>query len=654
MSDLFVECPVCEDTVDLTSSSSQSIVCPTCRRPIDLKKTPPIRRQAITRSEILPQPTSKATPGNATPESLVSFKTTQRNEEPSATIPVDTSTEHQASMPPKLAGQDGFKIRAGARTLKKHRNEKIVFALVVLATLFGIAFGIVFLRLQMEDYDDVAASNAPTSLNESTDAPTSVANSKLTETSTDLEGDNDDSSLTDADLGTEPEPPFEMPPEAFSYFAKQQVEECWRIIRPHIVSLEIENQYGKKQAAATIVDSRGWILTSYQAIKDAWQIEVTAATAELDLKGDKKPLVDLARGIIAVDEAHDLAILSVNRRFVVSFSDLVVSEKNLLVPGEYLLQSGAPSRQNPHGKSEVQIKSRRNFEELDPDFQAKIRSTQSDESETDAPLQTANNSWLNLNGGELAVPGMPLFQIDGQMVGMIVFSNKKVSEALPVHHVRKLIESASGTATPFERPQARNKSGNVVNVDSGSEARKLTVKLNQAGQACEQFLWLATDRQQYAALQEFSRQLSASIDFTRDSDDEAGSELVQQQLEIWGEKLGNQLGRVIHNEPERLTKLNQFAASEIKKGDKNSVVFFGSLYIGGIESPKLILKFDEMETFVNAPFNPEDPPMMPDSNWLFFVETPSLARPLKINHPFEGAIPTHSATILYAIGPIKK
>ena len=649
MSGLFVECPVCEETVDLTSSSRKSVVCPTCQRPIDLTKTSPMRRNPAN------QPFSEPTL-RASPEALVSFKNTnQRDEQPAqpTTATNDSPPELKNSTTAaaaKMGGHSGFRIRAGARTLKKHRNEKLVFALVVLATLFGIAFGIVFLRLQMKDQNETLASNEPQPVLESNDDSTLSAESGLTTTSTDV-GRNNDTEGAD-----EPEPvkelPLVVPPEKFRYFAKKQVEECWRITRPHIVSLNIESRYGKKSATATIVDSRGWILTSYQAIKDAWRIEVTASTATLDTTGNDKPLTDLVRGIVAVDEAHDLAILSVNRRFVVSFSDVVVSEKNLLVPGEYLLQAGAPSRKNPHGKHEIRIESRSRFEELSDDSQTRIRSTKSDESQSDAALQAADNSWLELDGGERATPGTPLFRINGQMVGMVAFSIDDVSLALPVQHVRKLIKSASGEVAPFVRPETRNNAGNVVNVDSESEARKLTIKLNRAGQACEQFLWLAKNRQQYAALQEFSRQLSLSLEFTISSEDEAGAELVQQQLDIWSEKLSSQLGRLIHDQPERLAKLNQLAESEIKKGDKNSVVFFGSLYIGGIATPKLILKFDEMETFVNVPFDPSDQPMMPESNWLFFVETPSLARPLKINHPVEGAIPTHSATIHYAIGPI--
>ena len=76
MSGLFVECPVCEETVDLTSSSRKSVVCPTCQRPIDLTKTSPMRRNPAN------QPFSEPTL-RASPEALVSFKNTnQRDEQP--------------------------------------------------------------------------------------------------------------------------------------------------------------------------------------------------------------------------------------------------------------------------------------------------------------------------------------------------------------------------------------------------------------------------------------------------------------------------------------------------------------------------------------------------------------------------------------------
>ena len=92
-----------------------------------------------------------------------------------------------------------------------------------------------------------------------------------------------------------------------------------------------------------IVDSRGWVLTSYHAIKDAWQVEVTASAKSLEALEKSKPLQDLARGVIAVDPVNDLAIIEVNRRFVVSLANVKIYDDDRIVSGEFLFQSEPPS-----------------------------------------------------------------------------------------------------------------------------------------------------------------------------------------------------------------------------------------------------------------------------------------------------------------------
>ena len=135
--------------------------------------------------------------------------------------------------------------------------------------------------------------------------------------------------------------------------------------------------------------------------------------------------------------------------------------------------------------------------------------------------------------------------------------------------------------------------------------------------------------------------------------DESGHELVEERLVQWEEKLSTSVAVVLSTDRERLKTLNKLAKSQIKKGDKTDVVFFGSIYFSGITSDMLILKFDKQEVFARVPFDPGMKTMLPTTNWLFFVRTGALANPVKVNIPGEGAVSTSSATLLYAVGPIR-
>ena len=81
------------------------------------------------------------------------------------------------------------------------------------------------------------------------------------------------------------------------------------------------------------------MVTSYRAVQNASNIHVKQTRPELDHEGEL--LTDLARGVIAADPNTDLAILEINRRFVVDFSNIEMAEDDYVVAAKRLLQCRA-------------------------------------------------------------------------------------------------------------------------------------------------------------------------------------------------------------------------------------------------------------------------------------------------------------------------
>ena len=621
-----VECPVCEEHFRPTRAPRNQVTCPSCRRTFDLSACLPLAD-----SDVGP-PTARPSP-----EALIGFDQPELASK-SSTDPPPLKT---ATIEIATEGSSGPEVHPRHYYRSKRKTTGFLIVMLLIAVFVGVVGGLLVMQLQknIDAQNQLAARNAELESSETAIEPPAMASTPDVDTSA-------APGTTQPDASTRPKnnQPRVIPQQDFFYFSKQQSNECWQMTRPHLVSLDVEGSYGRQRAVGIIIDSRGWILTSYHAIKDAWNIQVTASTKSLADLDQTQPLTDLVRGIVATDPEHDLAILAINRRFVVSFADLKISDDNRIVQGEFLMQGAPPSEEAPFGLAELKIDQRTSLEGLGPGGKAKAENYQ---------LMSPDLTWLTFASDQPVAPGTPLFRIDGTMVAMASFSVAEQAFCLPLEPLQRLINSADGEVKPFSPPVVKTSTGNVVTVDSDSPARKLTTKLNQIGQACEAFQFFPTDAQQYAQLQEFSRSIIATFDYLADSEDEAGVALVQADLDLWEKKLGINVSTIANREPERMKTLNQLARTEITKGNKTHVVFFGILYIGGIQSSKLILKFDEMETFVSTPFDPESEPMLPDSKWLFFVETPALARHLEIRVADEGNIPTESANLLYAVGPIE-
>ena len=636
MPEILVECPFCESTVLIPQDqSSDQFVCSTCRSTFKIADAISIDPRAVT-----------SPVAHSAPEAQVSFKPGPvKNSANSLDLPPPPLP---ASSPQGLANLlvDSPTATSSIRhqLQRRKKTQGLVFAGTMLGfTLLIAVFGtLIVIRLQS---GPTAQPPASTPLaNVSTPDPATEAASAVPE----IEA----AASHSPDTLVAEEPVVPPPPPKFIFLSKKQAMDVWKTTRPHLLSLEIEGPLGKQFATGTLCDSRGWVLTSYQAIKDAWQIEAIAAVDSLAESTGNPPLRDLVRGIVATDPEHDLALLSVNRRFVVSFASLNLGTDNKIVQGEYLLACAPPSRANYHGIAEVKIESRGLASELGPDARSKTKALS---------LDSPTTLWLTISGGTGIYPGAPILSSDGTVKALVSFTKQELAYALPVDRVQDLIRRGTDNLQPLQTPTVRLSSGEPVVLATDHQARQIVAELNETAVTCEAFGWLPSDVPQYQSLQEFSQKFSVGLKYVREqaglirpsAEQRAARETVQKVLDQWNDLLAIQVADTIANDRTRIDQINLLAMESLKLGDNNPVPFLGSLHVGGLETPQLILKFEESETFVNVPFDSEGPVMRPGTHWLFFVQTPPRAEQRLYRLPTGGDVKTNTASFQFAIGPLE-
>ena len=619
-----IECPVCEEKFQLVDDSpSKQVVCPGCHRSFELATSVPL----FTKGE---QPNESklptVSPARVASTEMAAMKKTSTAPEQSLRNTIEQSGNNPGSI----------QVRPNLYPRKQKKFDSILVGLICLLTVIGVAIGLFYMESQrnrgLTELDEaIMDSVLPQTASVTAAAPEENKSPKEEQSGKIIpEPIPDTVRVTDQEL---------------RFFSKKQMNKSWSKIQPHLVSLEIENQFGKHMATGTIIDSRGWVVTSYQAIKDAWRIQVTASDKSLAAAESSKSLQDLAKGVVATDPENNLAILAVNRRFVISLIDLGIADDNKIVKGEYLVQAAPPSNQNPFGRSEARIQAREDFAGLEKKARLRAESFS---------LTQSDLNWLTFKGPVPTNAGMPLFRSDGTLVAMTVFRDGQMSYGLSVHHLRRLIDSAGGTVEPIRAPIVRTQLGKSATLSDDSVAKQLIFELNQAGQKCEAFQFLPTDESEYSLLQDFARSRAAAFDYVVEYEGEMDSVMLQMQLDQWEQKLIANIQTIFEADPDRFVQLNQLAGRQIKLGDKNQVIFLGTIYLGGIQSSRVILKINDSEIYVSAPFQPDTEPMLPGSQWLFFVETPARARRLGIKLAGDEVIPTETATIRYAAGPLEE
>ena len=72
----------------------------------------------------------------------------------------------------------------------------------------------------------------------------------------------------------------DLPEREFKHFRQDELRSVWQRVRPRLISLAVRTDVGIKQSVGTIVDSRGWALTSNQLVSKWPDVTATASAPE--------------------------------------------------------------------------------------------------------------------------------------------------------------------------------------------------------------------------------------------------------------------------------------------------------------------------------------------------------------------------------------
>lgn len=637
---LRVECPICEHKFEIAGESSPTnSICPVCNRSfrtsiaIVATEEKPKREKLILPEQVLSPPV-----------------------QPLRSAPQDFGNANDVPLPPDATcAEPDVPLKPMRRTFAKQPGK--VFPLAIIGVLFVISVGLLIYLPYVINHsnktDDQTLSQNPTQVDDpAVSVPTAAeelavkrnairnATEKVMTGFRDAQNGTDLAGLNPPAPKRNPKQPPESNPE---FFTQQQLEDCWREHHSRIVRLTIANGLGEKLALGTIVDSRGWILTSLRAIAGATQIRVTQSASSFEQFKTEDRLSDLVRGVLAVDVEHDLAILAINRRFVINFSDLKRSAEDAVADDEHLAQFGLIDEDTPLFLRETQVSGRPAMAGLDADAQKYF---------ANAGLNSNSIVWITHSNALGIVGGAPLLTIDGKLVGMCPEQPAaKVGYAVPVTVLDELLKSIESDAktdggnSPLGLSVLNEHFKQIgepaldpkIGVDVDNPYRDESVKLNQTGDRCSQFGWVPKNLEQYQLLQKFSQRWIAfnnTINGIPDDPDLpaattnlANRATLQEQADRWAAELKSAFTPQ-PLPPDQVGDFNRLAAQAIQLANSDEsqsdyFIAYVRVRLGAMDSPKpaagedtITLDIEQTDDIVIVPFDVLFPPMQPETLWL--------------------------------------
>lgn len=410
-----------------------------------------------------------------------------------------------------------------------------------------------------------------------------------------------------------------------------QLNKCWEKNRSYLVELQADTPAGPKFATGTIIDSRGWVVTSYQAMAGATKIHVRKAVELPTRLADR--VKDQVRGIVAEQPEHDLIILAINRQFVDTFEDVAIEPNDNFVVGRYVIQCQPPTAAFPYHANEARIANRASRQDLESAHSERMSKLGID----------ANINWIIHEQLSPLRAGAILLDDNGKLVAMNTSASAsydKLAFAIPASYLEKLRAKSDDAqlqplATPASKATAARQDDDPFSdeVDEPADSapvavantnqlsiKELVETVNRTGTECELFGWWPKTEPQIDLFRQFLRALIGIANRADELDDDG------QLLGEWKKKMEVGLGVEASRGQEAQIAFNrQFAGLTVNRN-----VFAGFAFVKhpATESPLVAVGRDAevSETIVFeikgtsqlliTNTNPEWPPAPPDSPWL--------------------------------------
>lgn len=566
MGNFHVECPVCEAWVT-SSETNQVVVCARCQHrftpetnwfieltpvpPTDDKlaidQPPPDPISQLPLPPPLPPPLKRPNPDYFPFAQNLPAAETQAASTPSvlvtdthatSTAMLNADTLNSATESSAITSASRDFARYFERQKRLRRNGIIYFiSAVVISLVVGM---MVFWKVQqlVESRAQVTMSAAVESATTNQAAIESDEKSKSQTLNTTAHA-----SGTDANTG---EPSEEVTrtfsPVKFRFHTPREAIELWPKIFPSIFELRILRHGKTTKTTGTLIDSRGWIVTSYSALRGADQVTCRLAPNQLSYNFNPTGMIDTCKSILAADESLDLAILQINRKMVEVISTLKIAEKPPVI-GVYLLAANPPDTTSFAWLSEGKLIGESYSNQLADSQQQILISERLD----------IERNWFVL---EPAVPlalGSSVFSIDGELQGVVTRGTlPETAFVISGAEIRKLMKQV-GKVEPQPlgqgwNPDAPNSYGvaaddtglppvpHVKELPPSSPHFDLSRNLNLRGRRCMVFDWHPSKEEELLQVVELLRTWQTAKDTLRNERDSMPLEdqlTLNQQINHW-------------------------------------------------------------------------------------------------------------------------
>ena len=441
------------------------------------------------------------------------------------------------------------------------------------AALMGLAIGITFLILAFGNPEKKTAS----------------VSDSVDETPIQAESLEDGSEKSTATLKGIPE--NEKP----ATMALSEWHRAWSEVQPYLVRLEIQSSRGNRTATGIIVDSRGWVATSYHAIQNAISVRTTLSPSLLENPDDQPAAKsDLARGLIAANPEYDLAIIQANRSLVMNMADIPFETENILVASQQVMVCQVPPENRKIWMTDPRIDSR-----VDPDA---LSAEQALAVKQLGYQVEPDFKWISLRQPQHSnFPGSAILDRKGRLVGMGIrwAAGSKESYCIPIEKVLALKTKISAAESlqavkPFPQSDGIAENRNVIaapanDLRPGEADFELFQNLNRAVDDCQAIDWLPGSPEAAAKFTTMADAMTSFPDnlreLTLDEDQRAASEKRFQKV---CDRIQKSLDAIEYAWPaDQVATANQAVLETTKDKPEAPVALIATVYRPSIFGPVL-------------------------------------------------------------------
>ena len=243
-------------------------------------------------------------------------------------------------------------------------------------------------------------------------------------------------------------PPLDPP--KFEYLSPSIANDQAAQLKPYIMLLEIESPAGTTYATGTIVDSRGYLLTSLPAVVGATEIHVSSARSRSQVKNQTTPMSDTVSNVVAVSDSQQWALLEINRRLVLNAADIGIPQTDRIVSRQPLFRVVAPQSSGDYAISEMRVDTRCRTSDLTTKQKELLNLSEAVEGTEDV-------NWIISPHSAYDRLGAALVSTNGELMAVLVAFDQQSSYYVNTSGIGQLLGESSFKKKPLSSLRQEDK-----------------------------------------------------------------------------------------------------------------------------------------------------------------------------------------------------